>query len=79
MIAQLSAKPVGLRCVQQKAVDTNTSIEWLILGILGAAAELETDLLRDRNCESIERAKAASVHMGCKRIIDAAEVRSLPD
>lgn len=43
IIAQLSAKQVGFRCVQQGAVDTTSSMGKLILGILGAVAEFETD------------------------------------
>lgn len=61
IIAQLAAKQVNSRCFQQEAVDTTTSIWKLILGILGAVAELEADIGKERQREGIERAKAAHV------------------
>lgn len=77
IIAKLSAKQVGFRCVQQGAVDTTTSMGKLILGILGAVAEFETDIRKERQREGIERAKAAGVYKGRKRTVDVKEVRSL--
>lgn len=79
IIAQLSAKQVGFRCVQQGAVDTTTSMGKLILGILGAVAEFETDIRKERQREGIERAKAAGVYKGRKRTVDCEQVRSLHD
>lgn len=77
IIAQLSAKQVGFRCLQQGAVDTTTSMGKLILGILGAVAEFETDIRKERQREGIERAKAAGVYKGRKPTVDPAQVRSL--
>ncbi len=79
IIAQLSAKRVGFRCLQQGAVDTTTSMGKLILGILGAVAEFETDIRKERQREGIERAKTAGVYQGRRSTIDAAQVRSLRD
>ena len=77
IIAQLSAKQVGFRCVQQGAVDTTTSMGKLILGILGAVAEFETDIRKERQREGIERAKAAGIYKGRKPSVDVEQVRSL--
>lgn len=77
ILAQLSAKQVGFRCVQQGAVDTTTSMWKLILGILGAVAEFETDIRKERQREGIERAKAAGVYKGRKAAVDVHQVRSL--
>ena len=77
IIAQLSAKHVGFRCVQQGAVDTTTSMGKLILGILGAVAEFETDIRKERQREGIERAKASGVYKGRKPTVDVERVRSL--
>ncbi|MFO6428461.1 recombinase family protein [Erythrobacter sp. W302b] len=77
IISHLSAKKVGFRCVQQGAVDTTTSMGKLILGILGAVAEFETDIRKERQREGIERAKAAGVYKGRKRTVDVGQVRSL--
>ena len=79
ILAQLSAKQVGFRCVQQGAVDTTTSMGKVILGILGAVAEFETDIRKERQREGIERAKAARVYKGRKPTVDVAQVRSLRD
>jgi len=49
----------------------------LILGILGAVAEFETDIRKERQREGIERAKAAGVYKGRQRTVDAEQVRSL--
>ena len=77
IIAQLSAKQVGFRCVQQGAVDTTTSMGKLILGILGAVAEFETDNRKERQREGIERAKAAGVYKGRKPSVNVEQVISL--
>ena len=63
--------------MQQGAVDTTTSMGKLILGILGAVAEFETDIRRERQREGIERAKAAGVYKGRKPSVDVEQVRSL--
>lgn len=77
IIAQLSSKQVGFRRLQQGAVDTTTSMGKLILGILGAVAEFETDIRKERQREGIERAKADGIYKGRKRTMDAEKVRSL--
>lgn len=51
IIAHLSAKRVGFRRLQQGAVDTTTSMGKLILGILGAVAEFEIDIRKERQRE----------------------------
>jgi DNA invertase Pin-like site-specific DNA recombinase len=51
----------------------------LILGILGAVAEFETDIQRERQREGIERAKAAGVYRGRKPSVDAEAVHELHD
>ena len=48
IIDQLSTKKVGFQCLQQGAVDTTTSMGKLVLGILGAVAEYETDIRKAR-------------------------------
>lgn len=53
----LAKKAVGFRCLQQP-IDTTTSHGRLMLTILGAFAEFEADIRRDRQMEGIARAKA---------------------
>jgi DNA invertase Pin-like site-specific DNA recombinase len=49
----------------------------LVLAILGAVAEFETDIRRERQREGIDKAKAAGVYRGRKPSVDVARVRAL--
>lgn len=77
IVSELNARGVGFRCLQQGSVDTTTSMGKLILGILGAVAEFETDIRRERQKEGIEKAKEAGVYKGRPNSIDSAKVREL--
>jgi len=77
IIDQLSQKQVGFRCLQQGAVDTTTSMGKLVLGILGAVAEFETTIRKERQREGIEKAKKRGVYKGRPASIDANKVREL--
>lgn len=77
IIDQLSIKKVGFQCLQQGAVDTTTSMGKLVLGILGAVAEFETDIRKERQREGIEKAKKRGVYKGRPASIDADKVREL--
>lgn len=77
IVAKLNAKGVGFRCLQQGAVDTTTSMGKLVLGILGAVAEFETDIRRDRQRDGIDKAKAAGVYKGRPVSIEGDRVRAM--
>jgi DNA invertase Pin-like site-specific DNA recombinase len=77
IIDQLQAKHVGFQCLQQGAVDTTTSMGKLVLGILGAVAEFETDIRKERQREGIEKAKARGVYKGRPASIDADKIKEL--
>lgn len=77
IVAKLNAKGVGFRCLQQGAVDTTTSMGKLILGILGAVAEFETDIRKERQRDGIEKAKGAGVYKGRPATIKPDAVREL--
>lgn len=77
IIDHLSQKQVGFRCLQQGAVDTTTSMGKLVLGILGAVAEFETSIRKERQREGIEKAKARGVYKGRPASIDANEIKAL--
>ena len=77
IIDQLSQKKVGFQCLQQGAVDTTTSMGKLVLGILGAVAEFETDIRKERQREGIEKAKKRGVYKGRPASIDIEKVREL--
>lgn len=77
IVRRLEAKGVGFRCLQQSEIDTTTSTGRLMLNILGAIAEFEGDLRRERQRDGIEAAKAKGVYKGRPRSIDAASVKAL--
>ena len=77
IVTALVAKRVDFRCTEQAGVDTSTSSGKLMLGMLGAVAEFETALRRERQLEGIARAKRAGVYIGRKVCIDHVEVLHL--
>jgi DNA invertase Pin-like site-specific DNA recombinase len=77
IIAKLAAKGVGFRALQQSGVDTTTSTGKLTLAILGAVAEFETDLRKERQREGIEKAKAAGIYKGRKPSVARDQVAAL--
>jgi DNA invertase Pin-like site-specific DNA recombinase len=79
IVSSLSQKGVSFRCIQQSGVDTGTSTGKLLLGMLAAIAEFETDIRKERQREGIERAKAAGVYKGRKPTVDAAAVLQLKE
>ncbi|OHT20691.1 recombinase family protein [Edaphosphingomonas haloaromaticamans] len=77
LIERLNAKGCGFRVLQQSGIDTTTSTGKLTLSILGAVAEFEADIRRDRQRDGIERAKARGVYRGRKPSIDTARIETL--
>lgn len=77
LIERLTAKGCGFRVLQQSGIDTTTSTGKLTLSILGAVAEFEADIRRDRQREGIDRAKANGVYRGRKSGIDVARIEVL--
>lgn len=74
IIARLTAGGVAFRCISQGGVDTDSSSGRLMLAILGAVAEFEADIRRERQAEGIAKAKAAGVYQGRKASVPVAEV-----
>jgi DNA invertase Pin-like site-specific DNA recombinase len=77
ILAKLTAKGVGFKALQQSGVDTTTSTGKLTLAILGAVAEFETDLRKERQREGIDKAKAAGIYKGRKPSVDRMQVAAL--
>lgn len=77
VIERLAEEGVQFRCLQQGGVDTTTSTGKLTLAILGAVAEFENDIRRERQRDGIERAKQKGVYRGRPRSIDPAKVKEL--
>lgn len=79
LIERLTAKGCGFRVLQQSGIDTTTSTGKLTLSILGAVAEFEADIRRDRQRDGIERAKTRGVYQGRKASIDRAQVKAMAE
>ncbi|MEQ7873122.1 recombinase family protein [Sphingomonas sp. ASV193] len=77
IIARLTAKGAKFRCLQQAGVDTDSGMGKLVLAILGAVAEFETDIRKERQREGIEKAKAAGMYRGRKPSADVEAIREL--
>lgn len=73
MLERLTGQGVAFHCLRQ-FIDTSTSTGKLTLAILGAVAEFENDLRRERQREGIVRAKERGVYKGRKRTVDVTEV-----
>lgn len=61
---RLAETKVAFRCLNQNGVETDNSTGQLILTILGYVAQFECDILRNRQQEGIEKAKAAGRYKG---------------
>lgn len=74
IVDRLTLKEVSFKAIQQGAIDTTTSGGRLMLNLLGAVAEFETDLRRERQMEGIAKAKAAGRYRGRPQSIEADEI-----
>jgi DNA invertase Pin-like site-specific DNA recombinase len=77
VIEQIGGADAGFRCLQQGGVDTTTSTGKLMLAILGAVAEFENDIRRERQRDGIDKAKERGVYQGRPATIDSREVARL--
>ena len=77
IIAGLTKKGVQFQCLQQSGVDTVSGMGKLVLAILGAVAEFEGDIRKERQREGIDKAKAAGVYKGRKPSVDRKAVADL--
>lgn len=72
----LTEKQVGFKVLQQ-AIDTTTNEGRLMLHIMGAFAEFETCIRKERQAEGIVKAKAAGKYRGRPASIDPAQIAAL--
>ena len=76
-IDHLATMGVGFRALQQAGIDTTRPEGKLMIAMLGAFAEFEADIRRERQLEGIAKAKAEGVYKGRKPSVPTAEVRRL--
>ncbi|NIB42112.1 recombinase family protein [Pseudomaricurvus alkylphenolicus] len=72
----LQDKGVGLNILDQK-IDTTTNTGRLMFNMLGAIAEFENDLRKERQLEGIEKAKEKGVKFGVKKTLSEEQVEAL--
>lgn len=77
IVAKLTAKGVGFTTLQQGQFDTTTAVGELFLTMLGAFAQFETTLRRERQAEGIAKAKAKGAYTGRPATVDKASIRAL--
>jgi len=77
IIEKLTSKGVEFRCLQQSDVVTGTSTGKLMLAILGAVAQFENDIRRERQMEGVGKAKAEGRYKGRPKSVDVSRVREL--
>ena len=76
MLEGMTARGVAFHCLRQ-SIDTATSTGKLTLAVLGAVAEFENDLRRERQRDGIEKAKFRGAYRGRRPSIDANGIRAL--
>ena len=77
VVAALTEKGVSFRALQQGEFDTTAATGRLFLTMLGAFAEFETSLRRERQMEGIAKAKAEGRYKGRPVTVDKSAIRSL--
>jgi DNA invertase Pin-like site-specific DNA recombinase len=80
IVKRLQAKGVALRIVNL-GFDTATPTGKLMLNVLGGVAEFEREMMLERQCEGIQKAKAEGKYRGCKPTAraKAEEIKRLAD
>lgn len=76
ILKALETKGVAFKCTDQK-IDTSGSMGKFLVTIMGAVAEFELGIRKERQLDGIAKAKDAGVYKGRKRTIDSAEVAKL--
>ncbi len=76
MVDTLQEKGVELRVLDQN-IDTGTSTGKLMLTMLGAIAEFENDLRRERQADGIALAKEKGIRLGRKATLSAGQLEEL--
>ena len=81
LLKQLTAKGVAVQFHKERLTFTGDEnpFQTLQLQMIGAVAQFERAMIRERQKEGIEKAKAKGVYKGRKPSIDPDEVRTLRD
>jgi DNA invertase Pin-like site-specific DNA recombinase len=74
--ADLTKRGINLRSTEQPIVDSDGALGNLMINILAAFAQFETQLRRERQAEGIAKAKANGVYKG-RKPVDRAKIQAL--
>ena len=80
IVAQLQAKGVAFKVIDDPSIDTTSRTGKLVMGILALIAEFENDIRRERQMDGIAKAKERGIKFGRKLDLTperVAEIRSL--
>lgn len=77
IINKLEEKAVTLLVIDQKEIDTSTSVGRFFLTVLGAVAAFENDLRKDRQADGIELAKSKGVRFGRKNTLTPEQLQKM--
>ena len=64
IVAQLQAKGVEFKVIDDPSIDTTSRTGKLVMGILALIAEFENDIRRERQLDGIAKAKERGVRFG---------------
>jgi DNA invertase Pin-like site-specific DNA recombinase len=76
IVSMLESKGVSLGVLDQ-GIDTTTSEGRLLFHMLGAFAQFETELRRERQLEGIRKAKQKGIRFGRPKALTAAEAKAM--
>jgi DNA invertase Pin-like site-specific DNA recombinase len=76
IVRAVKAKGASLKATEQP-IDTSTAAGKAFLDMLGAFAEFETNLRKERQMEGTAKAKAAGVYKGRKATVDVSRIKTL--
>ncbi|MFO1255187.1 MAG: recombinase family protein [Sphingomonadaceae bacterium] len=77
IVERLTDKKVAFRCINQSGVDTDSSSGRLMMSILSAMSQFESDIRAERQREGIEKAKSENRYLGRKPSVDTTKVSEL--
>jgi DNA invertase Pin-like site-specific DNA recombinase len=79
MVQELTAKGVQVQFIKENLTFTgeDSPMSNLLLSLLGAVAEFERSMIRERQREGIALAKKAGVYKGRKRVLTAEQVKEI--
>jgi DNA invertase Pin-like site-specific DNA recombinase len=79
LVKELNGRGVAVEFVKENLVFTgdDAPMSKLMLAVMGATAEFERDMIRERQREGIAAAKAKGKHLGRAAILNATQIKEL--